>query len=196
MTESASDTVSEESVKQHDGKMNSKSDIEQFTSQETDEWSSPRDIVEPIDSAVGGFDLDPCSGAEQSPFATVTYTESDDGLTSPCHGDVWVNPPYSAVADWVDKAVTSEADRVVFLCKGDSSTDWWQRAAEHADIICAVDHRLSFGDSDNTAPFPSHILVFGSVGSLLVDVLREHGQLLTVGWSDGDAGGERARVEQ
>jgi phage N-6-adenine-methyltransferase len=159
------------------------SDISQFTSQETDEWSSPREIVEPLDTAVGGFDLDPCSGAENSPFANNTYTEAGDGLSKAWFGDVWVNPPYSEVSDWVGKATGSAADRVVFLCKGDSSTGWWQTAIAEAAVVCAVDHRLQFGDGQNSAPFPSHIFVFGPVSGDLAATLRQHGTLLTPGWS-------------
>jgi len=162
-------------------------DLEVLTSQETDEWSSPREVVEPLNDAVGGFDLDPCSGAESSPFAAATYTEADDGLAQPWSGSVWVNPPYSGVADWVDKADTAvtdgDADCVVFLCKGDSSTDWWQTAAEAATAVCAIDHRLSFGDGGNSAPFASHIFVFGDGSEQLREALSEFGTLLTTGWS-------------
>lgn len=162
-------------------------DLEVLTSQETDEWSSPREVVEPLDDAVGGFDLDPCSGAESSPFAAATYTEADDGLAQPWPGTVWVNPPYSGVADWVNKAEAAvtdgDADCVVFLCKGDSSTDWWQTAAAAATAVCAVDHRLSFGDGGNSAPFASHIFVFGDGSEELREALSEFGTLLTTGWS-------------
>jgi len=162
-------------------------DLEVMTSQETDEWSSPREVVEPLDKAVGGFDLDPCSGAESSPFAAATYTAAEDGLAQPWNGSVWVNPPYSAVGDWVDKAheavTDGDADCVVFLCKGDSSTEWWQAAADAATVLCAVDHRLSFGDGGNSAPFASHIVVFGEGSEPLRDALAELGTLLTTGWS-------------
>lgn len=166
-------------------------DIEQFISQQTDEWSSPPEVVRPLDDAVGGFDLDPCSGAEQSQFAEETYTADDDGLSQEWFGNVWVNPPYSDMGPWSEKAATEAAcdgvDRVVFLCKGDSSTQWWQAAAESASLITAIDGRLSFGDGDSAAPFASHILVFGEVGSELVDALEDQGTNLTVGWNDKEA---------
>lgn len=162
--------------------------IEQFTSQQTDEWSSPPEVVRPLDDAVDGFDLDPCSGAEQSPFADETYTEDDDGLAQEWFGNVWVNPPYSEMQPWVDKA-TAEAlcdgvETVVFLCKGDSSTQWWQAAAAEATLILAIDGRLSFGDGDSAAPFPSHIVVFGAADTDLVDALCDQGTVLSVGWCD------------
>lgn len=182
-SESESGDGTDEDTNDSDG-----DDIEQFTSQQTDEWSSPPDVVRPLDEAIGGFDLDPCSGAEQSPFADETYTEDDDGLAQEWFGSVWVNPPYSDMSSWVDKA-TAEAvcdgvETVVFLCKGDSSTQWWQTAAADATLITAIDGRLSFGDGENSAPFPSHIVVFGSVNEALVDALGEQGTNLTVGWDD------------
>jgi phage N-6-adenine-methyltransferase len=165
------------------------SDIEQFTSQQTDEWSSPREIVEPLTEAIGGFDLDPCSGAESSAFADETYTENDDGLRQDWEGSVWVNPPYSEVQLWVNKAAQEvargHADQVMFLCKGDSSTNWWQSAASHADCVLAIDHRLSFGDGENSAPFASHIFLFGDVTDALAQTLSEHGTVMTFGWSEG-----------
>jgi len=157
-------------------------DLDVLTSQETDEWSSPRELVEPIDEAIGGFDLDPCSGAEESPFAANTYTEGDDGLSQQWQGRVWVNPPYSGVGEWVDKAANCDAETVVFLCKGDSSTKWWHRALESATCILAIDHRLSFGDGDSAAPFASHIFVFGDCPERLSEELRNHGGILIPGW--------------
>jgi len=158
------------------------SDIDQFVSQETDEWSSPRELVEPLDEAIGGFDLDPCSGAENSPFAAEVYTEDDDGLEQTWFGDVWVNPPYSAMKQWTQKAV-KESNReavssILYLCKGDSSTDWWQDAIQEANLVGTVGHRLKFGDGENSAPFASHVLVFGEVDSSVVAELSENGHVL------------------
>lgn len=158
--------------------------VDAATKQETDEWSSPRELVEPLNDAIGGFDLDPCSGAEQSPFAADTYTKSDDGLAQDWFGDVWVNPPYSDMATWTEKAAAEvkrgSAETVVYLCKGDSSTKWWQAGAEQSTLICAIDHRLQFGDGDNSAPFASHIMVFGDADASLRRELSNHGILLEV----------------
>jgi len=158
--------------------------VDAATKQETDEWSSPRELVEPLNDAIDGFDLDPCSGAEQSPFADATFTESDDGLSQDWFGDVWVNPPYSEMADWTEKAAAEvkrgNVDSVVYLCKGDSSTEWWQAGAEQTAAICAIDHRLKFGDGENSAPFASHIFVFGDIDDDVRNELTNHGLLLEV----------------
>ena len=156
--------------------------LETLTSQQSDEWSSPRELVEPLDDAVDGFDLDPCSGAETSPFAEETYTEDDDGLAQEWFGDVWVNPPYSDMDGWTEKATTEAqrdaVDSIFYLCKGDSSTNWWQLAAEHAECVCAIDHRLKFGDGENSAPFASHVFVFGEISGKAIGELAEHGAIL------------------
>lgn len=157
--------------------------VDAATKQETDEWSSPRKLVEPLAETVGGFDLDPCSGAESSPFAAETYTEADDGLEQPWYGTVWVNPPYSEMADWTAKAVAEAGreatDAIYYLCKGDSSTDWWHEALPAASVVVAIDRRLSFGDGGNSAPFPSHIFVFGAPDDATLRELSTHGAVLT-----------------
>ena len=55
-----------------------------------DEWLTPPELV----SALGKFDLDPCSPINR-PWDTAKkhYTILDDGLTQPWDGKVWCNPP-------------------------------------------------------------------------------------------------------
>lgn len=51
------------------------------------------------------FDLDvaaPPGGVPWIP-AKRFYTKADDGLAQPWEGRVWCNPPYSAIAGWVDR---------------------------------------------------------------------------------------------
>jgi len=159
--------------------MESETDISQFISSNSDEWATPPEFVRPLADAVSGFDLDPCSGAERSPVATETYTEADDGLTKSWHGTVWVNPPYSEMKAWTRKAINeanrNDVDAILFLCKGDSSTDWWHEAVTQASAVAMLDGRLSFGDGENAAPFCSHVFVFGETPDEALDVLDHRG---------------------
>ena len=68
--------------------------------QSTDTWLTPPEIV----SALGPFDLDPCTPIFM-PWDTAEqrYTESDDGLSLPWYGRVWLNPPYSKLKNWLGR---------------------------------------------------------------------------------------------
>jgi hypothetical protein len=66
----------------------------------TDSWITPRAVVE----SLGQFDLDPCACTPQPwPCARDSYTIDTDGLTQEWFGRVWLNPPYSNAARWLEK---------------------------------------------------------------------------------------------
>lgn len=148
-------------------------------SSDTDEWATPPDLLRPLNHAVGGFDLDPCSGAEERSIARETYTAEDDGLSQNWAGRVWMNPPYSDVADWMEKAhleaLGGDVECVVTLVPARTSTQWYHNWASEASALCFLEGRLSFGDADNSAPFPSLIAVFGAVPDALEAALDRRG---------------------
>jgi len=154
-------------------------DMSVHFSDDTDEWATPPDLLRPLDRAVGGFDLDPCSGAEERSIAPETYSEEDDGLARPWFGSVWCNPPYSAADDWADKArgeaSRDEVDTVVLLLASRTSTAWFQDRTAEGDRVCFIRGRLRFGDAEDDAPFPSLLIVFGDVPEALDRVLRVKG---------------------
>lgn len=161
----------------------SSADGPQAGSQSSDEKATPPAFLDPLAEAVGGFDVDPASGAEPEPLADTTYTIEEDGLSQDWTGIVWVNPPFSDMMPWVEKIIdeisSDRVESILLLCKGDSSTNWWQKAAKEATLITAVDHRLQFQGTDYAAPFPVHLMVFGDVSPALLDALEDHGLLLT-----------------
>ena len=158
-------------------------DMSLFTSSETDEWATPPDFLRPLAEAVGGFDLDAAAGAEESPIAEYVYTEDDDGLAQSWFGTVWVNPPYSDMKKWTEKVISElhrdEVDAILYLCKGDTSTNWWHAAVTEASAVGMIDSRLSFGGESNSAPFASHVFVFGDVNNTVLDTLNRRGTVFT-----------------
>lgn len=149
---------------------------------ETDEWATPPELLRPLDSAVGGFDLDPCSGAERKSIATETYTEADDGLTQAWHGTVWANPPYSDMEAWMRKAVGESnkdgVDLILVLAPARTSTQWFHKYATKAAALTFIEGRLTFGDPRDqvrNAPFPSLLAAFGTVPEPLYETLDRHG---------------------
>jgi len=154
-------------------------------SSESDEWATPASLLRPLDEAVGGFDLDPCSGAESRSIAPETYTAEDDGLARRWFGSVWCNPPYSDVADWIEKARVESrrepVDVVLVLVPARTSTKWFHKFAATATAICFIEGRLSFGDATNSAPFPSMLLAFGAIEDPLYEFLSKRGVVFVDG---------------
>jgi hypothetical protein len=73
----------------------------------SDDYYTPKWIFDALNIA---FDLDvacPPGGPPHTPCKAY-YTQTDDGLTSPWFGTVWMNPPYSKPAPWVDKFLYHE----------------------------------------------------------------------------------------
>lgn len=151
---------------------------------DTDEWATPPSLLRPLADAVGGFDLDPCSGAEEKSIAEETYTAEDDGLTSPWFGTVWCNPPYSDMEAWMRRAVDQsnreETDLILVLAPARTSTQWFHDYAVEADLLAFLEGRLTFGnprEQVRNAPFPSLIAAFGDVPWELVEALDRRGAI-------------------
>ncbi|MFD1527318.1 MULTISPECIES: DNA N-6-adenine-methyltransferase [Halobacteriales] len=150
----------------------------------TDEWSTPPELLRSLEKAVGGFDLDPCSGAERKSIAEQTYTAEDDGLKQAWFGTVWCNPPYSDMESWMQKAVNEsnreDVDLVLVLAPARTSTQWFHKYATKADAVAFLEGRLTFGDPREqvrNAPFPSIIAVFGEYPEDLGDTLDRRGMV-------------------
>jgi len=135
-----------------------------------EEWGTPRGIVNPIANAIGGFDLDPASGAEPEPYADERFTREDDGLAKDWHGDVWLNPPYGRGIniEWAEKAVdeyynNDEVDRMVILAPAATGTLWFGRTYANADILTFIHRRVAFVDADDAGGDGVTKPTFGSV---------------------------------
>ena len=83
-------------------------------------------------AGVDWFDLDPAANAESTRGVTF-YDLAADGLAQPWVGRVWVNPPYSNVRPWVEKAADSSHDCPVIamlLPANRTEQQWWQELIE------------------------------------------------------------------
>jgi phage N-6-adenine-methyltransferase len=136
------------------------------------EWGTPVWVVEPLETAVDGFDLDPAAGAEPRDYARERFTgppDGADGLARDWFGRVWLNPPYGRRHNprWAAKVTREvEAGRVrsvTALVPASTSTDWWHDHYGDADAVTFLDTRLSFvGSGDTSASFASCLASFGS----------------------------------
>jgi phage N-6-adenine-methyltransferase len=72
----------------------------------SDEWYSPKIIFDKLGIE---FDLDPSHPNHKTDVPCKKYfTKEDDGLTQKWDGVVWMNPPYSKPAPWVERWLTHQ----------------------------------------------------------------------------------------
>ena len=115
---------------------------------------TPKDLYEKLDREFG-FDLDPC------PLFGIT--SGIDGLMVSWFGRrVFCNPPYGPNVDrWLARAM--DAAIAVYLLPARTDTEWFHELVlPIAKEIRFIRGRLKFGDAENSAPFPSMIVVFES----------------------------------
>lgn len=76
---------------------------------------------------------------------------------------VWCNPPYGReIGKWVEKAYNESLNgvTVVMLLPARTDTKWFHEFVYGKTEIRFLRGRLKFGDSKNSAPFPSMVVIF------------------------------------
>ncbi len=115
------------------------------------------------------WDLDPASNAESSIPADVAWFgegDDDNGLVLDWWGNVWLNPPFSAMDVWTDRSISQLAlvTSLTFLGPGDTSTMWWRKWKANCDAWAGWKGREHFPMPDNPkggAPGPTHLFYVG-----------------------------------
>ena len=75
----------------------------------------------------------------------------------------WMNPPYGReIGKWMKKAYEESQQGCTVVCLVPSRTDtaWWHDYAMKADEIRYIRGRLKFQGAENSAPFPSAVVIF------------------------------------
>ena len=127
-------------------------------SSESEVWETPKDLFDKLDAEFN-FDIDVCA-LPSNAKCTTFFTPEQDGLKQKWKGVCWMNPPYGRkIGAWMRKALGSNTT-VVCLVPARTDTKWWHDYAMKASEIRFVKGRLKFGNSKNSAPFPSAIIVF------------------------------------
>lgn len=102
----------------------------------TDDWHTPPEVLDLARAILGGFDTDPasCREAQDRVRASRWYGPVEDGLVLPWPGRVWLNPPFSNIAEWVDGAVErvgGDTDAVILCCHANTDARWWHKLAAY-----------------------------------------------------------------
>ena len=130
-------------------------------SSKSDLWETPQEFFDKLNQEFH-FNLDVCALPENTK-CTKYYTPKQDGLSQPWSGVVWCNPPYGReIGSWVRKGLfaSMEGATVVMLLPARTDTKWFHEYIYGKAEIRFVKGRLKFGESKNSAPFPSMVVVF------------------------------------
>src|SRR5688572_1829312 len=132
----------------------------QFSSA-TDLWATPWDLFRPLAEEFR-FDVDVCAVPENAKCERF-FSPDEDGLSKRWEGVCWCNPPYGrGIGKWVQKAAESAGEGATVVCLLPARTDtrWWHDFVMKEGEVRFLRGRVKFGDSKNSAPFPSAVVVF------------------------------------
>jgi phage N-6-adenine-methyltransferase len=136
-----------------------------------DEWATPHAILDGLFPEFE-FDLDVCANANNTK-AAVYFTEEDDGLTQPWGGVCWMNPPYSNIAPWVEKAwrESLNGSTIVALLPAATDTNWFWDWVKGKAEIRFIKGRVQFepppGVKASSNPHASILAIYRPFGATL-----------------------------
>lgn len=127
-------------------------------SSKTDEWETPKELFNQLNNEFH-FTLDVCAARDNAKCLKF-YSKSDNGLEMSWQGErVWCNPPYGReIGKWIKKCAENKA--TVALLPARTDTKWFHDYIYNKAEIRFLKGRLKFGNSKNSAPFPSMIVIF------------------------------------
>ena len=133
-------------------------------SSKTDMWATPQDFYNKLNEEFK-FTLDPCA-LKDNAKCNKYFTPEDDGLTKDWGGNiVFCNPPYGRdISKWVEKCYNESKKTnttVVLLIPARTDTIYFHKFIyKKVKDIRFIKGRLKFGNSKNSAPFPSMVVIF------------------------------------
>lgn len=128
-------------------------------------WETPQYFFDKLDEEFH-FNLDPCALPENAKCEKY-FTPEDNGLEQDWGGYiVFCNPPYGRnIIQWCKKCYEESRKpntTVVMLVHARTDTRWFHEWVYGKSEIRFVRGRLKFGDSKNSAPFPSMVVIYRS----------------------------------
>jgi len=127
----------------------------------TDQWATPQYFFDKY-NFIYNFTLDVCADHTNNKCSEY-FTKEMDGLKQSWKGHTcWMNPPYGReIGKWVKKAYEESLEGTTVVCLLPSRTDtkWFHDYCVKGSIEF-IKGRLKFGNSKNSAPFPSMVVIF------------------------------------
>lgn len=129
-------------------------------SSKTPEWETPQKLFDELNKEFG-FTLDVCA-TDQNAKCPRYFTKEINGLSQSWDNQIaWCNPPYGReIGLWIKKASEQQGGVVVMLLPARTDTKYFHEYIYGKSEIRFIKGRLKFGNSKNSAPFPSMIVIF------------------------------------
>ena len=132
-------------------------------SSKNQKWETPQDFYDKLNEEFG-FTLDPCCEIETAKCSKF-YTPKEDGLIQDWEGEtVFCNPPYGRDQKLWIKKCWNESNKpkttVVMLVPARTDTIAFHKYIYNKSEIRFIKGSLKFGNSKNSAPFPSMVVIF------------------------------------
>ena len=140
----------------------------------TDEWYTPKHIIDSLTCAGANFELDPCTFVNPPyQIAKNTFNKYQDGLTKDWFGNVWCNPPYSTflIKKFIAK-LASHGNGIALIFNRMDNSLWHELIFPNADAILILRGRLRFMNIDGVVSDPA------GCGSVLVAFGKENAECL------------------
>jgi ParB family chromosome partitioning protein len=155
----------------------------------SDGWYTPAWITDAARQVMGAIDLDPatCAAAQNTVLADKWYTKTEDGLSQPWAGRVWLNPPYSDPTPWTEKLLRTYRSGDVSMCMAltncSCSPKWAQPLWHHCSAVCLLNKRVNFWHPSKTNAHGAYdrdsaLFYFGPLIDQFDAVFSRHGAIL------------------
>ena len=143
--------------------------IKLFQSKASDEWETPSDLYNKTNEEFN-FDLDVCASFNNFKCENF-YRIENNALCLPWKGNVWCNPPYSKIKEFLIKChkeiLNGNCKTAVFLTFANTDTKWFHDYVYGKSEIRFIKGRLKFKGYNskgvlvnNSAMRPSILAIF------------------------------------
>ena len=138
--------------------------------EERDKRFTPKWFLDKVTEAFGPIDLDPCGHELSAVEARRKIILPECGIASAWSGRLaYVNPPFSAVVAWMDRAATAwekgEVETIVMLVPARTDSETFQKRISRDAETLFLGGRIRFESPEGlawAAPFSLMVLVWGS----------------------------------
>lgn len=119
-----------------------------------DLWRTPKAVFDFYDRRFN-FTVD-VAASNENHLCDMWITAEEDSLNPDTEWGVsnWVNPPYSNIMPWVERAISqsNNGDVVVMLIPADTSVKWFKLAFENCTECHLISGRLAFINEETGNP--------------------------------------------